>query len=139
MTGRAPNITRLELALLWAGLVVTDTAAQLLFKSAAVRLAEPRITPEWLAMVAQSPRVWSAVACLLLTFGLWMLILRRSALTASFPVTALTFVGVIAGSWVLFDESITAFQYAGIALIVVGVALLKPLDGPPEDPPSGTR
>jgi multidrug transporter EmrE-like cation transporter len=122
------SASRLSLALIWAGLVVCDSAAQLLFKSAAVRLAEPAPTLAWVAMVAQSWRVWSAVACLILTFGLWMLVLRRAKLSTAFPVTALTFVGVVGGSWWFFGEMIAPVQYAGIALIVAGVAAIKPLD-----------
>ena len=120
--------SRLESALLWAGLIVADSAAQLLFKSAAQRLPEPDATLPWLLMVAQSPWFWAAVACLVVTFGLWMLVLRRAKLSLVFPITALTFVGVIGGSMFLFNEAISPLQYAGIALIVVGVALLRPLD-----------
>jgi multidrug transporter EmrE-like cation transporter len=117
---------RVERVLLWIGLLLTDTAAQLLFKSAAVRLEEPTLTFAWVAMVAQTPGVWAAIACLLLTFGFWMLILRRAALSAAFPITALTLVGVVAGSWLFFREAVAPVQYAGIALIVAGVALLRP-------------
>ena len=120
--------SRLESAALWAGLIVADSAAQLLFKSAAMYLPEPQATLPWLLMVAQSARFWAAVACLIVTFGLWMLVLRRAKLSLAFPVTALTFVGVIGGSMWLFNEAIAPLQYAGIALIVVGVALLRPLD-----------
>ena len=120
--------SRLSLALLWVGLVISDSAAQLLFKSAAIRLAPPIPTLAWVAMVAQSWRVWSAVTCLLLTFGFWMLVLRRAQLSRAFPVTALTFIGVIGGSWWFFGETIAPIQYAGIALIIAGVAALKPLD-----------
>lgn len=120
--------SRLALALLWAGLVACDSAAQLLFKAAALRLASPEPTLAWVAMVAQSWLVWSAVACLVLTFGLWMTILRRAKLSTAFPITALTFIGVVGGSWWFFGESIAPLQYAGIALIVAGVAALKPLD-----------
>jgi multidrug transporter EmrE-like cation transporter len=43
-------------------------------------------------------------------------------------MTSLTFIGIVAGSWWLFGETIAPIQYAGIALIVAGVAALKPLD-----------
>lgn len=125
----SPNSkTNLSLALLWFGLVVSDSAAQLLFKSAAIRLPKPTTTLAWIAMVAQSGRIWLAVGCLLLTFGFWMLVLRGRDLSTAFPVTALTFIGVVAGSSLFFSETITPLQYAGIALIVVGVAALRPLD-----------
>jgi multidrug transporter EmrE-like cation transporter len=120
--------SRLSLSLLWIGLVLSDSAAQLLFKSAAVHLAQPTPTFAWVVMVAQSWRMWSAVACLLLTFGFWMLVLRRASLSRAFPVTALTFLGIVGGSWWFFDETIAPIQYVGIAFIIAGVAALKPLD-----------
>jgi drug/metabolite transporter (DMT)-like permease len=113
---------------LWATLIALDTSAQLLFKSAAVRLTPSEPSFQWLQMVAQSLRFWAAVVCLLMTFLVWMLILRRSRLGLSFAATALTFVGVIGGSQLVFGESISVTQYAGIILIVVGVALLGRLD-----------
>jgi len=120
--------SRVSLALLWVGVIVSDSAAQLFFKSAAIHLALPTPTFAWLVMVAQAWRVWSALACLLLTFGFWMLVLRQTNLSRALPVTALTFVGVIGGSWWFFGETIAPIQYAGIALIIAGVAALKPLD-----------
>jgi multidrug transporter EmrE-like cation transporter len=115
--------------LLWAGVVSFDTTAQLLFKSAAVRLPSPEPSLQWVLMVAQSARFWAAIACYAATFGFWMLILRGSRLSVAFPVTALSFIGVVFGSWLLFNETVEPVQYAGIALIVAGVALLRPLDG----------
>jgi multidrug transporter EmrE-like cation transporter len=128
MVTPSKSVSRVSLALLWAGLVVSDSAAQLLFKSAAVRVAAPTPSLAWVAMVAQSWRAWAAVVCLLVTFGLWMLVLRRAKLSTAFPVTALTFIGVVGGSWWFFGETIAPIQYAGIALIVAGVAALRPLD-----------
>ena len=120
--------SRLDMVALWAALIGLDTSAQLLFKSAAARLASPELSFQWLHMVAQSPRFWAAALCLVTTFPIWMLILRRSRLGLSFAATALTYVGVIGGSLLVFGESISSIQYAGIALIVVGVALLGKLD-----------
>jgi len=122
-----PN-SLLHTVALWVALIALDTSAQLLFKSAAARLTPSEPSFQWVQMVAQSPHFWAAVVCLLMTFLVWMLILRRSRLGLSFAATALTFVGVIGGSQLVFGESITAIQYAGIVLIVVGVALLGRLD-----------
>ena len=116
--------SRLHIVALWAALIILDTSAQLLFKSAAVRLPPAELSLQWLNMVAHSPRFWAAALCLVMTFAVWMLILRRSRLGLSFAATALTFVGVIGGSQLVFGEAIGATQYAGIVLIVVGVALL---------------
>ena len=122
-----PNSLLHTLAL-WAALIALDTSAQLLFKSAAVRLTPSEPSFHWLQTVTESLPFWAAVICLLMTFLVWMLILRRSRLGLSFAATALTFVGVIGGSQLVFGESISVTQYAGIILIVVGVALLGRLD-----------
>lgn len=109
---------------LWAAFIALDTAAQLLFKSAAERLAPAEFSLQWLRTVAQSLRFWAAALCLVMTFAVWMLILRSSRLGLSFAATALTFVGVIGGSVLVFGETVSSIQYAGILLVVVGVALL---------------
>lgn len=116
---------RIGVLLLWVALIGLDTIAQLLFKFAAQGLDHPEASWQWLQMVAQSPGFWGAFLALTLTFPIWMLILRDSQLNLAFPATALTYVGVIGGSQLLFGESIGLLQYAGIVLIVVGVALLR--------------
>ena len=115
---------RINGTLLWAALIGFDTAAQLLFKFAAQSLGYPEVSWRWLQTIAQSGTFWLAALCLMLTFPIWMLILRRSQLNLAFPATALTYAGVIGGSQLVFGESINAVQYAGIVLIVVGVGLL---------------
>ena len=119
---------RLAKALLWVGLVATDSAAQLLFKAAALTLPGPRPDWQWVGMVTRAWQVWAAMGCLLLTFLQWMLILRGTRLATAFPMTALTFIGVLAGAWWFFGENASIVQCAGVLLIVVGVTLLKPLD-----------
>ena len=120
--------SRLVMVALWAAFIALDTGAQLLFKSAADRLAPAELSFRWLLGVAQSPRFWAATVCLVMTFGVWMLILRSSRLGLSFAATALTFVGVIGGSVLVFGETVSSIQFAGIVLIVVGVALLGRAD-----------
>jgi multidrug transporter EmrE-like cation transporter len=120
--------SRLHVAALWVALMALDPSAQLLFKSAAVRLPPAELSLQWLNLVAHSLRFWAAAFCLVMTFAVWMLILRRSRLGLSFAATALTFVGVIGGSVLVFGESVSSIQYAGIILIIVGVALLGRLD-----------
>jgi len=117
--------SRIDVILLWATLIGLDTTAQLLFKLAAQSLGHPEVSLRWLHMIAQSAVFWAAAMCLVLTFPIWMLILRRSQLNLAFPATALTYLGVIGGSQLVFGESIDTVQYAGIVLIVIGVALLR--------------
>jgi multidrug transporter EmrE-like cation transporter len=122
------TLPRLRLAVLWLALVTCDTGAQLAFKSVALRIA-PDASWRWVGMLSQAWLVWAALACMGATFLLWMAILRTQKLSSAFPVTALTFVTVAIASHVLYGEDIAATTLAGMALIVAGVTLLKPLDG----------
>ena len=65
------------------------------------------------------------------TVVLWaLLILRRSSLSLAFPLSSLVFVGVLLGSWLGLGEHISLLHWAGVAVIIVGIALLA--DGEPE-------
>jgi multidrug transporter EmrE-like cation transporter len=116
------------MAALWGALIACDTGAQLAFKSAAINSIAPELSLRWLRMLAQSWQLGAAVGCLALTFLLWMTILRHQKLSTAFPATALAFVTVAAGSRWIYGETLPAFALAGIALILAGVAMLKPLN-----------
>jgi multidrug transporter EmrE-like cation transporter len=116
---------RWNAAFLWTALIGLDTIAQLLFKLAAQGLGQPHLSWRWLMIVAQSISLWGAALSVVLTFPIWMLILRKSQLNLAFPATALTYVGVIGGSRLFFGEPIYPMQFLGIVLIVVGVSLMR--------------
>ena len=118
--------SRFAVAILWVLFIGVDGAAQLLFKNAAVHLPEPSASAAWVYAAATSVRVWMALACLGVAFVLWMMILRRFPLATAFPMTASTYVVVVTASQILFGERITLVQCLGIALIVVGIAMLRP-------------
>ena len=117
---------RIAIGVLWALFIGLDSAAQLLFKSAALGLPEPSASLEWVRLVVTSLRVWLALACIAVVFAVWMMILRRSPLAIAFPATASTYIFVVTASRLVLGETITPLQYAGIALIIGGVALLRP-------------
>ena len=71
--------------------------------------------------------------CLIIAFGAWMFILRNTRLSISFPATALTYIGIIIGSRLLFGESLSLIHYAGVALIVLGVVFLRGAEGWDDD------
>lgn len=124
MTGNArPSLA--STLLLWLALVVFDTTFQLVMKTAGGTLDAPSASLDWLAQVVGQWRVWAAGLAYVAQFGLWMLILRRSSLSFAFPVTAVTYVSVLLGSHWLFGDQISPLRWAGVGLIVCGVALLR--------------
>jgi len=114
--------------LLWAVMIGLDTIAQLLFKLSAERMGEVGNWVGWVRAVAQSPAFWLGAIALATTLPTWMLILRTARVNLAFPATALTYIGVISGSRWLFGEPIQWIQFCGIALIVVGVGLIRAQD-----------
>ena len=119
------GLALLRAILLWLTFITADTCAQLLMKSAALHVGLPQVGVDWLTMPALQWRVWLACGCLIIAFGAWMFILRNTRLSISFPATALTYIGIIIGSRLLFGESLSLVHYAGVALIVLGVAFLR--------------
>jgi multidrug transporter EmrE-like cation transporter len=107
-----------------------DTAVQIAFKLAGHQLGDGAFDASWLTAAARSPTVWCAVALYLTVFVLWMLILQQIELSRAFPLTALTYVTVPAAGLVLFHESLTMVQAAGIALILAGVILIGRTNDP---------
>ena len=53
-----------------------------------------------------------------------MLVLKDTALSRAFPLTALSYVSVPLFAWLAFGEAVDARTAAGIGLILTGVALI---------------
>ena len=119
--------TCIRLVLLWVGFIALDTAAQITMKIAADKLYPPPLSGQWMRSVVESPLVWSALACLLAAFGIWLRILEASRLGVAFAATSLTLIGVLVASWLFLGEGLSVLGYAGIAAIILGVALVRPL------------
>ncbi len=54
----------------------------------------------------------------------WILALRVVKLSIAYPLTSLNYVGILFGSYYLFDEKITPIRIAGVVLIFLGVLLV---------------
>jgi drug/metabolite transporter (DMT)-like permease len=71
------------------------------------------------------PSVWTAIAGYLTMFVLWIEILRRLPLSRAFVITAIVYVPVTIGAWLIFHEQISALRGVGIAAIIMGVVLIN--------------
>jgi multidrug transporter EmrE-like cation transporter len=56
--------------------------------------------------------------------GFWMLCLGCLDLSYAYPFTGLSYVLVLAASWLLFDDLVGPARIAGVFLICLGVALI---------------
>jgi drug/metabolite transporter (DMT)-like permease len=110
-------------ALLWLIFVALATATQLAFKWAGSELEDQELRLAFLANALGKPSVWVAIAGYAAMFALWINILRRVPLSRAYLITAIVYVPVSFGAWLIFGEQVSMLRAMGIAAIVIGVAL----------------
>jgi len=110
-------------ALLWAIFVTLATATQLAFKWAGSQLGEQDFGFVFLSRAVTKPSVWVAIVGYTAMFVLWINILQRVPLSRAYLITAIVYVPVSIGAWLIFGEQISALRAIGIVAIMLGVAL----------------
>jgi drug/metabolite transporter (DMT)-like permease len=100
--------------------VAVISTGQLLFKvaSASIDFRRPLDAPKGLAVLALALVLYAAATLL------WVAALKHAPLGRVYPLMALSFVLVPLGSIVLLRESVTPGYWAGVALIVAGLAVI---------------
>lgn len=99
-------------------------AAQPLFKSGAARIDEHLTIGRLIGvLVTDYPLI---IGLVMYGFGaaLMILALRHGELSVLYPVISLSYVWVAILSVLIFHESMNAIKIAGIAIIILGVAIL---------------
>lgn len=98
--------------------IAFGVAGQLLMKWAALRTVGAALDWRTLAPIA--------LALLIYSVGIvnWMYALRHTALSIAYPLTSLSYVGILAGSYYWFGEDLSVARVAGVALIFLGVLLV---------------
>jgi len=118
---------RHQLAMLvvaWAALLAIETLGQVSLKVAGARVGAFELDAAHILSALATPWLWVGLACYLGAFAVWMGILEKTALSAAFPVTAITFVTVMVASWAILGESMGRDKLLGSAIIVAGILLL---------------
>ncbi len=114
----------LQAAVRWIGFVALATLTQLAFKWASTVLGDGEFGAEFILRAVTTPAVLLAIGGYIAMFVAWMRILKMTPLSRAYLVTAIVFVPVTFGAWLLFGEEITALRIAGITAIMIGVALM---------------
>jgi drug/metabolite transporter (DMT)-like permease len=112
--------------LLIFGTLLLTVAGQLVVKWRALALQQglpPAGRLPYLVAMFTDPFVWLGRGGAVLASVCWVLVVRQAPLSVAYPFMALSFLLVPAAASVFFGESISAGQYAGMATIVVGIAL----------------
>lgn len=108
----------------WALLVAIETVGQLSLKTAGTHVGAFRPDRASILAALGTPWLWVGLGCYLGAFVVWMHILEKSALSAAFPTSAITFVTVMLASWAVLGEPMGWSKLLGSAIIVAGILLL---------------
>jgi drug/metabolite transporter (DMT)-like permease len=103
--------------------------SELLLKRGATDVAEPDSAFSWTGINGlQSPLVWLAILLIIASFVSWLYVLRYVPLTIAYPLSRIVDVLVPLGCWIFLGEQISMLRWCGIALVVVGLAVVaKPI------------
>jgi len=103
--------------------------SELLLKRGATDVAEPDSAFSWTGINGlESPLVWWAILLIIASFISWLYVLRYIPITIAYPLSRVVDVLVPLGCWIFLGEFISTMRWCGIALVVIGLALVaKPL------------
>jgi len=105
-----------DLMILLAASVACDVSGQTFFKLGAMGIARDRSR-------SLMPIIWvgGGLVVYVIEIFVWLRVLAIAPLTLATPIASLNYIGVaLAGRW-LFNEHMTASQWAGSGLVTLGV------------------
>jgi undecaprenyl phosphate-alpha-L-ara4N flippase subunit ArnF len=103
--------------------------SELLLKRGVTDVAEPGSAFSWTGINGlKSPLVWWAILLIVASFISWLYVLRYVPITVAYPLSRVVDILVPLGCWIFLGELISTTRWCGIALVVVGLALVaKPV------------
>jgi len=109
--------------------VLCVLASEFLLKRGAADVAELESAWSWTGVNGlASPLVWWAILLIIASFVSWLYVLRYIPLTIAFPLSRVVDILVPLGCWIFLGEFISTLRWCGIALVVIGLALVaKPI------------
>ncbi|MDX2227102.1 MAG: EamA family transporter [Verrucomicrobiae bacterium] len=101
------------------------TASELCLKIGANQSSDADPLMGWLGLSSLgSAWVWMGIACLILNFLSWLVVLKRLPLTIAYNIVNLNYVFVILGSALILGEEINPTRWLGALLVVAGIFII---------------
>lgn len=109
--------------------VVFVLASELLLKRGASQTANLASSWSWTGVGGlTSPLVWVAIVLVILSFLSWLYVLKYIPLSIAFPLSRVVDALVPLCSWIFLGEMISTRRWCGIALVIIGLAVIaKPV------------
>ena len=99
---------------LWLGMPVFSTLSQLFIKLTSERLTGSGWT--WLGNVLTSPWMIALLGVEIALFFIWMRVLTELDLSKAYPISAISYILILATGWLVFGESVSRVQLIGSGL-----------------------
>jgi drug/metabolite transporter (DMT)-like permease len=82
--------------------------------------------PRFIGNAALSPWIYASVALQILSYVMWMLIVSREKLgVATASVGAGFYILMALSAWLIYGETLSPLQWAGIVLVTLGVVCIS--------------
>ena len=109
--------------------VLCVLASELLLKRGASEVADPNSALSWTGINGlTSALVWWAILLVIVSFASWLYVLKCIPLTVAFPLSRVVDGLVPISCWIFLGEIISVRRWCGIALVIIGLALVaKPV------------
>jgi drug/metabolite transporter (DMT)-like permease len=103
--------------------------SELLLKRGASEIANPDNAWSWTGINGlTSPLVWLAILFIIASLITWLYVLKYIPLSIAFPLSRVVDALVPLCCWVFLGEAISPRRWVGIALVVIGLAVIaKPV------------
>lgn len=110
------------------GLILASVACgavgQLILKAGMNSLGPLQLSLNTLVSMATNPLLLVGIAIFGVSTLLWLLALMKADLSFAYPFLSLTYIAVLVGGAVLFQENVTLPRVIGFAMIVAGVLIV---------------
>ncbi len=114
---------------LFIAFTVNSVISQLVLRRGLQDLASPASLmnmPRFIGSAALSPWIYASVTLQILSYVMWMLIVSREKLGVATATVGGGFYTLMAlSAWLVYGETLSAVQWAGIALVTLGVVCIS--------------
>jgi drug/metabolite transporter (DMT)-like permease len=114
---------------LFVAFTVNSVISQLVLRRGLQDLATPASLTNlarFIGSAALSPWIYASVTLQILSYVMWMLIVSREKLGVATATVGAGFYTLMAlSAWLVYGETLSAVQWAGIALVTLGVVCIS--------------
>ena len=114
---------------LYVAFTVNSVFSQLVLRRGLQDLVSPAgLTnlPRFIASAALSPWIYASITLQIFSYVMWMIIVSREKLGVATATVGAGFYALMAlSAWLIYGETLAPVQWAGIALVTVGVACIS--------------